>query len=107
MTKESENGKDALGFSLYKSLCSLLMKSAKLDSTFTGCFMTYCWNFMCGTGNMTSICHILNGEMTQSLTKDDMPNTNMQERLSDFRYLTHLVEKRVEEKGKLDSIPFI
>ncbi|KAG7365193.1 hypothetical protein IV203_038396 [Nitzschia inconspicua] len=33
------------------------------------------------------------------LSKNDMSNTNMQKRLSDFRYLMQLVEKRVEEKG--------
>ncbi|KAG7365708.1 hypothetical protein IV203_028378 [Nitzschia inconspicua] len=49
-------GKDALEFALYKSLCLLLMKSAKPDYVFTHCFMTYCWNLMCRAGNMTSIC---------------------------------------------------
>ncbi|KAG7363926.1 hypothetical protein IV203_037128 [Nitzschia inconspicua] len=41
------------------------------------------------------------------LSKNDMSNTNMQKRLSDFRYLMQLVEKRVEEKGKWIAHPSI
>ncbi|KAG7350981.1 hypothetical protein IV203_010341 [Nitzschia inconspicua] len=52
---KAKSGKDALEFSLYKSLCLLLMKSAKPDYVFTHCFMTYCWNLMSRAGNMTSI----------------------------------------------------
>ncbi|KAG7339786.1 hypothetical protein IV203_028247 [Nitzschia inconspicua] len=37
----------------------------------------------------------------------NMSNTNMQKRLSDFRYLMQLVEKRVEEKGKWIAHPSI
>ncbi|KAG7371051.1 protein-L-isoaspartate O-methyltransferase [Nitzschia inconspicua] len=112
-------GKDALEFALYKSLCLLLMKSAKPDYVFIHCFMTYCWNLMCRAGNMTSICwsHLLavldvwgSPKAVSSfakLSRDDMPSTNMRKRLSDLRYLMQLVEKRVEEQGKWIANPSI
>lgn len=49
-------GKDPLDFPLYRFLARQFMKNSNREYTFGHAFLTCCWNLMCRSNNVVSIC---------------------------------------------------